>query len=190
VNNCSVVLPTIFKNFSGQNQNGYARLQWDIENEQGNISYEIERSDDISSFTKIGTVNGNAGSGGSASYSFNDPSPLKGQTYYRIKMTDGTAAKYSKVVLLSNGQLEFAIRSLINPFGTTLSFDLIAPVTANARVSLIDGYGRVVYRTDLEVNEGINQIRISNLGLLAKGAYLLHIYVGDKLITRNIIKSN
>ena len=105
-------------------------------------------------------------------------------------MTDGTAAKYSKVVLLSNGQLEFAIKSLINPFGNTLSFDLIAPESANARVSLIDGYGRVVYRSNLEVNEGINQIRISNLGLLAKGAYLLHIYVGDKLITRNIIKSN
>jgi len=165
-------------------------LQWDIENEQGNISYDVERSDDISTFTKIGTVPGTAGSGGSATYSFNDPLPLKGQTYYRIKMTDGTASKYSKVVLVSNGQLEFAIKSLINPFGSTLSFDLIAPQTANAKISLIDGYGRVVYQSNMVVNEGLNQIRISRLQALAKGAYLLHIYVGDKLFTRNIIKSN
>jgi hypothetical protein len=190
VNNCSVVLPTIFKNFNGANQNGFAKLQWDVENEQTGITYEIERSDDIASFSKVGTVIGSAGSGGSATYSFNDPSPLKGQTYYRIKMTDGTAAKYSKIILLSNGELEFAIRSLINPFGSTLSFDMIAPQTANARVSLIDNYGRVVYQSNYVVNEGLNQMRISNLGRLAKGAYLLRIYVADKLFTRNIIKSN
>jgi hypothetical protein len=190
VNNCSVVLPTIFKNFTGINQGGYAKLQWDVENEQGNISYDIERSDDISTFTKIGTVIGSAGSGGSATYTFNDPLPLKGQTYYRIKMTDGTASKYSKVVLLSNGQLEFEIKSLINPFGNVLSFDLIAPQSANAKISLIDGYGRIVYQSNIVVNEGLNQIRISKLQALAKGAYLLHIYVGDKLFTRSIIKSN
>ncbi len=190
VNNCSVVLPTIFKGFSAQNQNGYARLQWEVENEQDNINYEIERSEDMTNFYKIGTMPGTAGGNASATYNFNDPTPLSEQTYYRIKLTDGTASKYSKIVLLSSGKLEYAIKSLVNPFKDLISFELIAPANGTARISLLDSYGRVVSQSSESYSTGLNQMRLFNLGILPKGAYLLRINAGEKVFTKGVIKTN
>ena len=143
-------------------QNGYARLQWEVENESGNIIYEIERSEDMTNFHKIGSVNATAGGNGSASYTFDDPNLLSQQTYYRIKMTDGTASKYSKIVLLSNGKLEYAIKSLINPFKDVISFDLIAPESGTARITLVDAYGRAVRQSTESYSNGLNQMRMFN----------------------------
>jgi len=190
VNNCSVVLPTIFKGFTGQQQDGFAKLQWEVENEAGNIVYEIERSEDMTNFYKIGTVNGTAGSSGSATYSFNDPVALKEQSYYRIKMTDGTAAKYSKIILLSSGNLDYAIKSLVNPFKDVISFELIAPETGTAKLTLVDGYGRVVKESTISYTYGLNQVRMFNLGALPKGPYLLRIFAGEKTFTKSVIKTN
>jgi hypothetical protein len=190
VNNCSVVLPTIFKSFTAQPQNGYARLQWDVTNETGNVSYEIERSEDMNSFNKIGSIPGNAGSGGSATYSFNDPTLVGDQTYYRIKLTDGTASKYSKIIFLSNGKLDYSIKSLVNPFADVLSFDLIAPETGVARISLMDAFGRTVRQSSISYSGGLNPMKLYDVASLPKGAYLLRIYAGDKLFTKGVIKTN
>jgi len=190
VNNCSVVLPTIFKGFTGQNLNGFAKLQWIIENEGANIVYEIERSEDMTNFYKVGTVTGNADGSGSNSYQFNDPVALNDQSYYRIKMTDGTANKYSKIILLSSGNLEYAIKSLVNPFKDVLSFELIAPENGTARLSLVDAYGRVVRQSTETYSYGLNQMKMFNVASLPKGAYLLRLQAGEKVFTKSIIKSN
>ena len=190
VNNCSVVLPTIFKAFTGQPQSGYARLQWDVENETSNVVYEVERSDDMTTFYKVGTVSASSSGNGSASYVLNDPSTLGEQTYYRIKMTNGTANKYSKIVLLSSGKLEYAIKSLINPFKDVLSFEMIAPENGTARITLIDAYGRVVRQSIETYSQGLNQMKLLNVSALANGAYLLRIDAGEKTFTRSVIRTN
>jgi hypothetical protein len=135
-------------------------------------------------------VNGTAGSSGSATYSFNDPVALKEQSYYRIKMTDGTAAKYSKIILLSSGNLDYAIKSLVNPFKDVISFELIAPETGTAKLTLVDGYGRVVKESTISYTYGLNQVRMFNLGALPKGPYLLRIFAGEKTFTKSVIKTN
>jgi hypothetical protein len=152
--------------------------------------YEIERSEDMSTFYKIGSVPASAGGNGSAAYIFNDPVLLKDQTYYRIKMTHADISKYSKIILLSNGQLEYAIKSLINPFKDVLSFELIAPESGTARITLLDAYGRVVRKTSETYSDGLNQIKIFNVSSLARGAYLLRIDAGEKAFTRSVIKTN
>ena len=190
VNNCSVVLPINFLGFSGQAQNGYAKLQWLVENETAGVTYEVERSEDMTTFYTAGSITGNADASGSATYNFNDPVALNTQSYYRIKITDGTASKYSKIILLSGSKLEYGIKSLINPFKDVLSFDLIAPESGSARISLVDAYGRVVKQSVEHYSYGLNQVRITNLDILPKGAYMLRIYAGEKLFTKSVIKSN
>ena len=186
VNNCSVVLPTVFKSFNGQAQNGFANLHWLTENETAGIAYEVERSDDNIHFYTIASIAGN----GSGSYSFNDPGALIDQTYYRIKMVDGNSYKYSKILLLSSSHLEYAIKSLINPFVDVLSFELIAPETGIAKLTLIDTYGRIVRQSTKSYVDGLNQMKMYNLTGLSQGAYLLQVQAGKQVFNKNVIKSN
>src|SRR5437016_1178145 len=78
VNNCSQVLATLFKSFNGQPQNGFAKLQWETDNETASIVYEVERSEDRIHFYKIASIAGT----GSGSYLFIDPVALNDQSYY------------------------------------------------------------------------------------------------------------
>jgi hypothetical protein len=167
-------------------QNGFANLRWATENETASIVYEVERSDDNIHFYKIASIAGN----GSGLYSFNDPNALIDQTYYRIKMVDGNSHKYSKILLLSSGHLEYAIKSLINPFADVLSFELIAPETGIAKLTLIDTYGRIVRQTTKSYVDGLNQMKMYNLTALPQGAYLLQVQAGKQVFNKNVIKSN
>ena len=105
-------------------------------------------------------------------------------------MTNGTANKYSKIVLLSSGKLEYAIKSLINPFKDVLSFEMIAPENGTARITLIDAYGRVVRQSIETYSQGLNQMKLLNVSALANGAYLLRIDAGEKTFTRSVIRTN
>lgn len=76
-------------------------VQWTVPDETGLTSYEIERSADGSSFTKIGAVAVHNGSA-SGNYSFADEQPGGGDNYYRIKMIRQTGGFiYSSIVSVS-----------------------------------------------------------------------------------------
>jgi hypothetical protein len=187
VNNCEWVLDTRLKYFNGQVQDGYGRLQWETENESDNIIYEIERSTDQLHFEKIGQVEGSVQGSGRV-YNFTDPNLLSSHTYYRIKMIEGNRAQYSRIVLLSNKALQYEIKSLINPFNESLSFEMIAPADGVALVTLIDAYGRPVKQVRESYTKGLTNIRLNNLGSLAAGTYSLRIQTGEQVFTKKVIK--
>jgi hypothetical protein len=106
------LLKTDLLNASGVLQNNISHIQWQTLYETEKISFEIERSADGIHFSPIGKVQGNASSAGAGSYNFTDPNSLKAAAYYRIKMTDGTQSKYSKIILLSPDKLFFSVKNL------------------------------------------------------------------------------
>ena len=114
--NCSVVLKTDLIDFSGNLVNDHGQLHWTSTNEQAGVVYEVQRSDDKINFVTIGTVNGTAPEGFGNTYHLTDNSAINGAAYYRIKLAEGTAQKYSKIILLNTNPNEFSIKSLINPF--------------------------------------------------------------------------
>lgn len=187
VNNCQWVLNTKLKNFTGQNQDGYGRLQWESETEAGNVVFEIERSTGTG-FEKIGLVMG-AASGSGRTYQFTDATPLAPHTYYRIKVVEGTRSQHSRIVLLSTTALQFEVKSIINPFSNTLSFEMISPDDGAALVTLTDAYGRPVKQLRQLYTTGINSVRLDNLGALPAGSYLLRIEAGGQVFTKKVIKA-
>ena len=189
VNNCEWVLQTKLKNFSGVVQNGYGRLQWETEHESDNVIYEIERSYDQSHFEKIGEVIGNASGSGNI-YQFTDPNLLSAHTYYRIKVREGNNTQNSKIILLSNRALQYDIKSVINPFRETLSFEMIAPVDGVAVITLVDSYGRIVKQVNQNFNKGLTNIRINSLGGLAAGTYTLNVQAGGQVFNKKVIRMN
>jgi hypothetical protein len=189
VNNCMDLLKTDFLNVTGSLQNNYAGIHWQTSNEFGEINFEIEKSIDGNQFISIGKVKGNAVNG-NGSYLFNDPTALNGQAYYRIKMIEKSSFKYSKVILLSPGQISFAVKNLVNPFTNTISFDALTPDAANIKVYILDNFGRVVKEYTQAAYKGVTPVKINSLGGLSAGIYLLKIEWQNESVVSRVIKSN
>ncbi len=187
--NCNITLPVTITSFSGKLQDGLANLQWIGNDETADTRYVIERSDDQSGFTAVGTVDGQGMAGAGAVYHFTDPQKVEGPVYYRIRAVSNGLVKYSAVVLLSNSQLDFGISSLVNPFTDKVSFDLVSPGNGTASFILVDAYGRVVKKQAQFVTKGLNNIVLSDLSRLAAGAYALQVQCGGKQISKLVVKT-
>lgn len=190
VNNCSVVLKTDLTDFSGKLVNSHGQLEWTTVNEQAGVVYEVQRSDDHINYNTIGTVHGNSSQSMGGTYTYNDITPVTGATYYRLKIVEASASKLSKTVLLNTRPNDFSIRSLINPFASTVSFDLISPSQGNISLSLIDNYGRLIRTTTKQIQAGINPISFSGFENISQGAYTLRVQMGAYIINKQVVKRN
>ena len=99
--------------FDLPNSNGIL-LTWKTANELNTDHFEIERSRDAASFSKVGELKSAGNSSTLISYQWHDKPPLSGLNYYRLKSVDkDSRSTYSQVVVISSpfGQLYFSSAS-------------------------------------------------------------------------------
>lgn len=91
------LLPVTLQSFTARENDSQIDLKWQLASSSEPGSFEIERSIDGNSFTRIGTVA--ASQPGTSSFQFTDRMPFKGMAYYRLKMTDPAGKfTYSEIV--------------------------------------------------------------------------------------------
>jgi hypothetical protein len=185
---CMITLPTTLLSFRGQVRNGLGNLQWSSAGEVNGLLYTVERSDDGKNFRPLFTLPGIAGEGRGASYQFSDPNPVSAQSYYRVTMTGNGVHRISNLVLLSDSDIRFEVRSTLNPFIDHITVDLTSPGEGNVVLNLVDMYGRFVRRVKQPVNQGLNNLTIYGLGGLTAGAYALQIQYNDHLVSKKLVK--
>jgi hypothetical protein len=186
VNSCMDLLNTKLKSFNAQNQHDFGYLSWITEDETAGVQYDIEKSTDAVHFIKIGSVAGNALGN---TYTFTDKEMLKGVTYYRIKIVEtGGKYIYSKAASLNTASIQFDIKSLVNPFDNTLSFNLVTPSDRQAFITVSDSYGKIIRHTEIKIYKGLNPVSINDLNILSSGTYLLRIQAEGQTINKQIVK--
>jgi hypothetical protein len=188
---CFPALTVDLVSFNGRDANGYAALSWVTANEKGDTRFEIERSSNGVDFQTIGRqVNTNINGNGYANYVFNDPDPIRGVYFYRLKMVgaDGKS-RYSNVVILSSKQSYFSINSVLNPFGNQVQIELVLPEDGLVTATLIDLNGKKVADAKKTGRAGLNKLNIDGLLYLPKGIYTLQIAYGGQLVTKKLIKN-
>jgi len=174
--------------FNGKTVNDLAKLDWSTAQEAAGLYFELERSSDAIHFQKKTTMSGTAGNGLSANYTFTDNEPLAGIAYYRLKIVTDNGFAYSKVITLYAGNINFEIRSVLNPFDQYLSFDAITSADKKVTISLFDNYGRLVKQKEEMLYKGYNRIMISDLELLSDGTYLLRVDAVNNVINKRVVK--
>jgi hypothetical protein len=92
-------LPVTFLGFvSRREPDGSVRLLWDVADEVNVRGYEVERSTDGRTFTRIGFVDAT----GSKRYSYDDATTIKGTYYYRVRNVDyDQQYKYTGILRVS-----------------------------------------------------------------------------------------
>jgi len=187
--NCLIVLPTQITVRGDLQDGSLARIQWTSFDETGTVVYTVERSDDAGAhYRTLSTIPGTASPGMGNSYIYNDAVPVTGQSYYRVGISDNGYHNYSKIILLSSGEIALNISGLVNPFRSSIEFNMTVPEDYNIQVNLYDAYGRMLMSNQQATIKGINHIELNGPAGLQSGMYVLQVLYHDQMITRQIIK--
>jgi Secretion system C-terminal sorting domain len=119
-------------------------LTWQTALEINNSHFEIERSADGRTFSKIGEVKGAGNSQVLQPYRFTDENPVAGINYYRLKQVDFDGAfTYSPVRSIRFGKSNDVVITP-QPVSDVLQVELIEALSNDANWQIIDFAGRIV----------------------------------------------
>jgi hypothetical protein len=173
-----VALPIEMIRFDANTEGSKTQLTWAIGNEINSHSFDIERSQDGKTFTKIGTVKAQ---GKAANYSFTDNSPLwgAGGLYYHLKQMDNDQTfEYSKVISVQNGKGKTAIK--IYPTTTKDVLTVENNGLAVDVVTVFNQVGQLVFTA-----KQVNRVDMSSL---PAGLYLVQVQAGQEKVTEKVLK--
>lgn len=162
-------LPIRLSAFSGRMFQQAVKLSWSTSDESDGRHFEVEKSTNGSSFTKLGVV---ALGSSNAAYEFTDNQPVAGNNWYRLKMQhrDGTAY-YSAVVKVAFNR-EGLIVSPIYPtlVQSRLMVKLQADRSRQVEAIIFNQSGQQIARKSLIANAGEGSFEIP-VGNLQAGQY-------------------
>lgn len=184
------VLPAQVTALNAELKNKYAVVKWKVKNELSLSAYTVERSDNAVQFKAIGVVFAKGTLTGEEQYLFNDPVPVTGKVYYRLKLiSKEDVVKYSDMVSVTPGQQQnFMITNLVNPFESRLSFQLETYLNGFVDVQLADASGRLIMQRKVQVVKGVNAISLDVPANLQKGIYILRVKSEAGTINKTIQK--
>ncbi|RAK64711.1 IPT/TIG domain-containing protein [Hymenobacter edaphi] len=153
-----------------QVQGGRVLLSWGARNECGGMSFDVERSPDARTWTRLGQVP----AAGAATYAYTDGQPLGGTSFYRlqVQLANGLRLPAAPVGVRESGP---PLLLYPNPAtGPLLSLEYNAPAPSNAlEVRIFDAVGRYYGGQRLVVPQaGVNALSIG-LPPLRAGWYVL-----------------
>jgi hypothetical protein len=173
-----VTLPVTLQSFTVKAVGTTALLQWVTASELNNDHFDIERSADGRTFTKIGRVQGNGTTSIRQDYQFTDAVPLSGHNYYRLAQVDiGGHITYSQTRLLSFNMQARVMQLFPNPAMSTLHILLPQAASGQDAIELYNLSGRKVLVQS--VSAGTVQLD-TDISTLAPGMYIVRY--GDESV--------
>ena len=171
--NCLVPIPVELTTFKAKLSNNTTILDWQTASERNNKAFDIERSNDGTSYATIGQVKGNGTTNTPHAYTFTDQSPLwglGGVNYYRLRQTDFDGKEtLSPVVTVFFGKNSLVIKN-------TLAYNSVTVIVGDASpvmVSIFNVVGQQMYATRMQ---GTQQIDVSNW---LSGLYVVRTSTGE-----------
>lgn len=176
----AAVLPVTFANFTGTKRGTVNDLVWVTANETNNAGFEIERSADGRTFSKIAFVASRAVNGTSnqsLSYTATDAFVLAGTNHYRLKQIDkdGKTSFSAVVTIAGNKPGKLSIGTVYpNPAVDVLNLQIATPNSVTAQIIVLSTGGKVVgtFNKGLAVGDNMVTIPVQNL---SKGTYFVKV---------------
>ncbi len=164
-------LPVKLISFSGSRHNEISELEWLTGNEDKEDQFIIERSTDGINFVKAGIVPGKGNTANQYRYADIYSAPL---LFYRIKIMGISGSRYSNIIVLKEaGNFLNTVQLLQNPVTDIIPLQVNAENAGSLYVVLTDLAGRILLRSTIDVNAGINHLNISIPATCTKGIYIL-----------------
>lgn len=176
-------------NLTGKNESGYNALQWVSSSEFNVEKYAIERSNDGTNYSEIGTVDAQGLSMEALSYQFEDLEPADNLVYYRVRLIhdNGSSASSNTLAL----ERQFAkdveiVKAYPNPASDDLKIILASKTEASYQLTLSNLNGQKVFDGNQTVQKGLTHASI-NVSDFRSGFYLLTVSQNGKNIATHKI---
>jgi hypothetical protein len=167
------------------------RLDWNTTGENNFTGFEIMRSADNNNWTSLGTVlaTGN-GSTNTNMYAFTDERPLKGRSYYYLKLLNNDG-KYRNTEVRAI-MIQEEIEELViypNPAVDKAFLSIESNIVTMSTVSVSDMSGKIIYWQNMPIYQGMNKIELPVGKYAESGVYMVRMSMNDKTYTRKLIVS-
>jgi hypothetical protein len=168
-------VPITLLNFDAVAKGTEVQATWATESEINNDYFIVERSRDGINFEPIGTRKGAGNSSNTLYYSFLDPNPYDGISYYRLGQVDfdGTATK-SEIVAVNFADVG-VLNVFPNPAQTEIKYRFNSAAEGTVSVEIVDAIGKVVYSAEASVTKGLNTSEPVSIGNLPRGVYFIQV---------------
>lgn len=167
----SAPLPVFLKDFRAQPHNNQVMITWATADEEDHTSFEIQRG---ATGIDFGTLVMQKAQGSKENeYSWIDPSPLAGKSFYRLKITEPAKTTYSKVVSIIHKEKPFSLAG-VHANGSLLHIKINSAANQQILLTVIDNRGVFVKRKTYDLGIMSSSLSIAIPGLAA-GAYYLQI---------------
>jgi Secretion system C-terminal sorting domain len=179
-------LPVEFATFEVNAVDADAQLDWEMGTASTQIGYDIERSQDGLSFTKVGHVHADD----ATAYAYRDIAPGNGLFYYRVRAVSaegGSLASEIQTVTLA-GRSAPSLRVWPNPVSRSEDVHIaLANVPENAQVQLFDQKGMSIWGGGIAILD-IREVGCKvNASTLTPGIYLLTVTFDGQRLQQKII---
>jgi hypothetical protein len=175
--------------FNGTVDQGNARLNWQVYQNETVRSFEIQSSLDAVHFVSSGHVNGTQETG-TANYTYQEGIPT-GIIYFRLKITgQDNTDRFSKLVALDNrAATKKGIILVNNPLvEDRLNFIFESSRNEKTDLRVIDLFGRTVLNKQLDLRAGKNNYAVLLPSALMDGIYIAELHTGSGTFTQKFIK--
>jgi hypothetical protein len=166
-------LPLLLTSFNATIDGGAADIHWTTVDEQGQTSFEVQKSADGQSFSGVYTEAGKGSQQGN-DYSWTDNELLSGTSYYRLHIVNDGQESYSQIVTLNNKKATGLIGKLYQQSASSLSVELNILQSGPADVEIFTAGGLRISKQTISVTGGSVLASIGLNGLSA-GVYFLRV---------------
>lgn len=185
------VLPVNLKYFDAQLNGNKVKTEWATSQESNLGNFAVERSGENGVWATIAEIPA-SNLGGDHYYTFVDTLPLKGKSYYRLRITrkaDGSTEKISasKAITIHS---KTSLSVMPNPIRSIAKLELQTTHSGTAEILLMNMQGAVVYQKQLEIKEGHNTVQLDQMDRFPRGTYILQVKTPDELFNRRIVIQN
>ena len=182
-------LPVELVAFNAVRKGNDALLTWTTASEKNSQGFEVEVSTNSRDFRALGFVESHNGSM-MQHYTFTDSeSGKEGLRYYRLKQLDlDGAVSYSPIKAVTFNTVATQFTVYPNPFSADLTIALESALATEIPVSITDLAGKTVWKKQLKVSKGANQLKLELVDKLPAGLYLLHLQIGNEQFTSKLIR--
>lgn len=179
----SIVVPLSLLSFSAAKEEKVVHVQWSSANEVNVSRFEVQRSTDRNAFAVKGTVSARGGAAVN-NYSFTDAGPLKGYSYYRLKIIDNDGrSTYSSIEKVYFSDSNPVIISP-NPAAAFIKAEYAA-AGSNAKIIIYSADGRK--EGEWLVPQGSMQ-QVLNVAEMPAGVHFLVYMNGNESYKSSFIK--
>jgi hypothetical protein len=186
-----IILPVKLISFNGTVQGKSTLLDWATEKETAFSHYEIQFSENGSTFYNIGKVMSHGNGNLKQLYNFVSNVNFNGTQYYRLKMVDVDGkSSYSKIIAVrKNANATSSMSIYPNPATKNPVLNIKSTEVGEATISVVTMQGSILSNENIKLRAGDNATVLQSVNNLPSAVYNVKVIINGKtFFTRLIVQ--